>query len=153
MTFYNGESMKPYKHAIISAKKFGGVPMDFIKIHSWFDSTKSSIADVRHRMVLHNAFGIFLCEQVFGTMEQKNDGTWVRMPYIVNSDGKKVQVRDIGEQHVLDDLGTIPGLEKCLSTMPIEAWMGGGVKKKKVIRLSGIKSSELDIDYEEDLHD
>jgi hypothetical protein len=140
--------MKPYKHSVISVKKFGGISSDYQNIHDWFDTSKSSIADVRHRMLLHNAFGIYLCEQVFGTMEQKPDGSWVRMPYIVNSDGKKVQVRDIGEQHVLDDLGHIPGLEKCFSTMPIEAWMGGLIKKKKVIRLSGTKMKDLDIDYE-----
>lgn len=46
-------------------------------------------------MILHNALGIFICEQVFGT-------------YFTNSDGKIVQVRDVAEQHVLDDLGTIP---------------------------------------------
>ncbi len=33
--------------------------------------------------------GIFLCEQVFGAN-------------ITNSDGKKVSVRDIGEQHVVE---------------------------------------------------
>lgn len=87
--------MKPYKHCQISAKKFGGKPDDYLKIHNWFDQTKSTIADVRHRMILHNALGIFICEQVFGT-------------YFTNSDGKIVQVRDVAEQHVLDDLGTIP---------------------------------------------
>jgi len=151
--------MKPYKHSLISVHKFGGIPSDYQQIHDWFDTTKSSVADMRHRMVLHNAFGIFLCEQVFGTMEQKSDGTWVRMPYIVNSDGEKIQVRDVAEQHVIDDLGHIPGLEKCLSSMTIENWMGGAIKKKKVIRMSdisfnqaNIKIMDSDNDENEDLH-
>lgn len=137
--------MKPYKHSQISAHKFGGKPCDFQAIHDWFDSTKSSVADIRHRMILHNAYGIFLCEQVFGTMEQKSDGTWVRMPYIVNSDGKKVQVRDVAEQHVIDDLGHIPSLDKCLSGMVPENWMGGPIKKLKKIRMTNIELSQTNI--------
>lgn len=123
--------MKPYKHAQISVKKFGGKEHDYQPIHDWFDTTKSAVADMRHRMILHNAFGIFLCEQVFGTMEETDKG-WVRMPYITNSDGKKVQVRDIAEQHVLDDLGCIPSLDRCLSGMKLEEWMGGPLKKVKM---------------------
>lgn len=137
--------MKPYKHSLISVHKFGGIPSDYQSIHDWFDTTKSSVADVRHRMILHNAFGIFLCEQVFGTMEQKQDGSWVRMPYIVNSSGEKVQVRDVAEQHVIDDLGHIPGLEKCLAGMPVDNWMVGPIKKKKVIRMSDISFDKANI--------
>lgn len=126
--------MKPYFHSKISVSKFGGLPSDYQPIHDWFDSTKAAVADMRHRMILHNAFGIFLCEQVFGTMEQHN-GVWVRMPYITNSEGKVVQVRDIGEQHVLDDLGCIPSLDKCLGGMKLEAWMGGPIRRRKTVRL------------------
>jgi len=84
--------MKPIFHAMSSAKKFGGGPEDYIKIHNWFDHTKAHIADFRHRALLHNAWGIFICEQVFGES-------------IVNSAGKTVPVRSIGEQHVIEDLG------------------------------------------------
>lgn len=118
--------MKPWLHARISANRFGGIPEDYIAIHNWFDSTKAAIADVRHRMILHNAFGIFLCEQVFGTPDR---------PYITNSDGKQVQIRDIGEQHVLDDLGTIPPLSRCFESMTIEQWMGGPPRKRKILSL------------------
>ena len=59
--------MKPYYHAKKSVKKFGGKWNDYIVIHDWFDQTKAHIADSRHRSILHNAWGIFLCEQVFGT--------------------------------------------------------------------------------------
>lgn len=112
--------MKPYKHARISVRKFGGKVEDYMPIHNWFDHTKAHVADMRHRMLLHNSWGIYLCEQVFGE-------------YFENSDGKIIQVRDVAEQHVMDDLGTIPSLDKCLQSMTLEKWMGGPVRKKKVM--------------------
>lgn len=93
--------MKPFEHAKISAKKFGGLPTDYMKIHDWFDQTKAHVPDVRHRAVLHNSFGIFLLEQFFGST-------------LTNSDGDVISVRDIGEQHVLNDLGYIPTLATVL---------------------------------------
>lgn len=107
--------MKPLLHAKISVKKFGGIPADYIDIHNWFDQTKAHIADARHRLVLHNAFGIFLCEQVFGDVVVLPTGATKKMPYITLSTGKQVSVRDIAEQHVLDDLGHIPSLSDCMS--------------------------------------
>jgi len=104
--------VKPLYHANLSAKKHGGKPEDYIDVHDFFDSTKSALPDVRHRAVLHSAFGIFLLERVFGTS-------------IVNSDGKRVCVRDLGEEHVIQDLGFIPTLERWLKNLPIETWMGG----------------------------
>lgn len=118
--------MKPYKHCQISVKNWGGVPDDYLKIHNWFDQTKSNIPDMRHRMVLHNSFGIYLCEQVFGV-------------YFTNSDDKTVQVRDVGEQHVLDDLGFIPTLEKCFQNLSLEQWMGGIIRSKKVFSAEQIE--------------
>lgn len=128
--------MKPYLHAKISAKKFGGVPEDYLDIHTWFDHSKGHIADMRHRVILHNSFGIWLCESVFGVTMQKPDGTFYRTSYIINSDGDKVQVRDIGEQHVLDDLGHIPSLERCLAGLALETWMGGPMKKLKASKVA-----------------
>ena len=125
--------MKPLLHAKISAKKFGGNPEDYIDIHNWFDSTKQHIADTTHRMVLHNSFGVFLCEQIFGETIQMVNGQFKRMPYITNSNGKQVSVRDVAEQHVLDDLGHIPSLEKCMEGLPVHSWATGGQMSKKVI--------------------
>lgn len=48
--------MKPWIHAKISVKKFGGLPEDYIEIHNWFDQTKTHIPDSRHRLVLHNSY-------------------------------------------------------------------------------------------------
>lgn len=137
--------MKPYLHAKISAKKFGGVPEDYLDIHTWFDHSKAHVADMRHRMILHNSFGVWLCESIFGTTIQKEDGTFYRTSYIINSDGDKVQVRDVGEQHVLDDLGHIPSLDKCLQGMKLDTWMGGPMKKMKA---SKVKLSSLLADHD-----
>jgi hypothetical protein len=47
-----------------------------------------------------------------------------------------VAVRDIGEQHVLDDLGTIPSLEQCFSGMKeVSALLGAQMRHKKTITL------------------
>lgn len=112
-----GVIVKPYIHSVSSAKKWGGKPEDYQKIHDWFDSTKMLIADVRHRAILHSAFGIYLAEQVFGIN-------------ITNSDGRLVSVRDIGEQHVIEDLGHIPSAEQWLQHIPLENWMAGRAKAK-----------------------
>ena len=108
--------MKPMVHARLSAKKFGGVAEDYLAIHDFMDMTKMALPDVRHRMVLHNSVGIYIAERVFGHT-------------IVNSDNKTVHVRDIAENHVIEDLGFIPTLERCFEGMKIEAWMGGKVSK------------------------
>lgn len=125
--------MKPLIHARMSVKKFGGNIEDYIDIHDWFDSTKAHIPDATHRMVLHNSFGIYLCEQVFGEIIQTQNGTFKRMPYITNSSGKQVSVRDIAEQHVIDDLGHIPTLEKCMQGLPMHSWATGGQVSKKIV--------------------
>lgn len=108
--------MKPLLHAKISVKRFGGEIEDFLPIHNWFDQTKAHIPDATHRNVLHNAFGIFVCEQVFGV-------------YLTLKTGKQVSVRDIGEQHVLDDLGFIPTLQDCMKGIKMTTQMAGGIKK------------------------
>lgn len=104
--------MKPWLHAKNSVRRYGGKIEDYIEIHDFFDSTKAAYANIKHRSILHNTFGIFIVEKIFGKI-------------IINSDGKEVSVRDIGEDHVVEDLGFIPTLEKWLSNMPTE-------KKKEV---------------------
>jgi hypothetical protein len=107
----------PYYHAKSSAKKFGGEASDYQHIHDWFDQTKSHLPDVRHRALLHSSFGIFLAEQVFGTVLTRK------------SDGRSVPIRAIGEQHVLEDMGRIPTVQDWFKNMPMEAWMARGARK------------------------
>lgn len=116
-------AVKPFDHGRVSVKKFGGKAEDYQKLHDFFDQTKSHFPDMRHRAILHNSFGIFLLEQIFGTN-------------ITNSDGKLVSVRDVGEQHVIDDMGTIPTIQDYLSGMPFYEWLGGRVKTKKAREIS-----------------
>ena len=108
--------MKPFQHAKSSAKKWGGVPEDYQALHDFFDSSKATLPDMRHRAILHSAFGIFLLERVFGT-------------FITNSEGRRISVRDIGEDHVMEDLGFIPTVERWLKHLPMEDWMLGSKKK------------------------
>ena len=82
---------KPWIHAESSARRFGGKPEDYIEIHNLLDSSKGTIADSRHRALTHNAWFLStILERVFGVV-------------LTNSEGLKVSVRDVGEQHVLED--------------------------------------------------
>ncbi len=100
----------PYHHAVRSAQRHGGKPDDYLAIHGWFDESKAHLADFRHRALRHHSEGIFLCEAIFGTT-------------IENSDGKRVPVRTIAEQHVMDDLGWIPSVKDWLQHLYPQPWM------------------------------
>jgi len=103
---------KPWIHAKSSARRWGGTPDDYIAIHEKIDSTKMAHAEMTHRAVFHSAFGIYLIEELFGRI-------------VTNSDGREVFVRDIAEQHVIEDLGFIPSLSDWLKEMPSKPWMAG----------------------------
>ena len=109
--------MKPLLHANISVKTHGGNVDDYLPIHNFIDSSKVAMPDMRHRAILHSAFGCFLVEQMFGT-------------YMVNSAGKKISTRDIAEEHILQDLGFIPTMEHYLKNMQMQPWMSGTEKGK-----------------------
>jgi hypothetical protein len=100
----------PYYHARSSARKWGGDPADYQPIHDWFDATKAHLPDLRHRALRHHSEGIFLAEQVFGTT-------------ITNSSGRAIPVRQVGEQHVLEDLGRIPTAADWLRELQLKPWM------------------------------
>lgn len=109
---------KPWVHAKNSARKFGGVAEDYIEIHNLMDSTKGCLADNRHRALTHNSWFISAdgpLERIFGVV-------------ITNSDGKEVSVRDIGEQHILEDFGMrfIPTPQDYLEGIPLKSWMNNG---------------------------
>ncbi|MFO1045856.1 MAG: hypothetical protein U0941_29080 [Planctomycetaceae bacterium] len=102
----------PLVHAERSARKWGGSSDDYLPLHQWFDATKGHLADNRHRMLLHNSFGILLAEQVFGLA-------------LTNSSGRRVFVRDLATQHILEDLGFVPSVAQCLNELPLHPWMAG----------------------------
>lgn len=107
---------KPWIHALSSARRFGGEPADYLDIHELMDSSKATIADVRHRALTHNAWFIgTILERIFGSVRQ-------------NSAGKTYNVRDIGEQHVLEDYAQrfIPSAQDFLQEIELADWMNNG---------------------------
>ena len=120
--------MKPHLHANISAKQHGGKPEDYVAIHEFIDHSKAAVADVRHRAMLHSAWGIYVVSQVFGNV-------------ITNSDGKTVSTRDIAEEHVIQDLGFIPTMEDWLKEMPIQPWMSGTRKTRQVLSFNAPRAA------------
>jgi hypothetical protein len=133
--------MKPLQHAKISAKKHGGDFRDYLDIHEFFDQTKAHIPDMRHRAILHNSLGIYLAQQVFGEVR-------------TNSAGREYSVRDIGEDHVLEDLGTIPSMAsiiECIDTKHLK-WLGGLPKNKRTL-VTKIPRKKSDEPPEEIIHE
>lgn len=90
--------MKPLQHAQISAKTYGGVWTDYIEIHNFFDSSKSSCAHFKHRFLLHHAEGIDLAVRLFGEK-------------LTNSDGQTNSIRQILTDHLIEDVGSVVTIE------------------------------------------
>jgi len=139
--------MKPHRHARNSVKKYGGVEEDYLDIHNFMDVSKSAHADMRHRAIFHNSLGPYVVERVFGmplamldktaekfgwsdeeklaVLELLKEAKTDRACTMVNNDGVRVSVRDVAEQHVIEDLGRIPSLSNWLDNMTMQPWYGG----------------------------
>ncbi|MDD5149785.1 MAG: hypothetical protein PHC28_04805 [Flavobacterium sp.] len=117
--------MKPFLHAKIHAKKYGGIPEDYIDIDNFIDSSKQTHPDVRHRAILHNAFGCFIVEQVFGITR-------------INSAGKTYSPRDIAEDHCQQDMNRIFSVESYLRNIKIDSIM-------PINNISIIEHTEIDV--------
>ena len=137
-------------HANSSAKKFGGRPSDYIEIHEMLDSSKAYWADNRHRSIFHHTAGIYYMQKMFGIdfdaiedlktkynlgdefvkdilqLLQKNR---LKGVHLLNSDGKKIHVRDVAEQHILEDFRGrfIPSVGDYLSKMELNPWMNNAM--------------------------
>lgn len=128
---------KPHIHAKSSAKKFGGNWEDYVEIHEFMDSSKAVIADNRHRALTHNSWFISqVLPRVFGNT-------------FVNSANKIISVRDVAEQHILEDFSNrfIPSAQDYLQSIEFEPWMDNGRGKNvpdsyKKIREKNIKTSD-----------
>ncbi len=104
----------PLHHAISSARRFGGVPDDYQPIHDWFDASKEHMAYFTHRGLRHHTQGIFEAERLFGLS-------------LMNSAGRVIPIRWIGEQHVKEDCGgRIPSMSDWLGRIQPESWMATG---------------------------
>ena len=132
---------KPWVHARSSAKKFGGIPEDYIEIHNLMDSSKGCIGDNRHRTLTHNSWFIGAggpLERIFGVI-------------IKNSIGKEVSVRDVAEQHILEDFGMrfIPTPQDYLQELEIQPWMDNNrssvpASSKKIFKSKQTRAISLD---------
>lgn len=117
--------MSPYVHAQNSVKSFGGVWKDYIEIHRFLDSTKTHTVDNSHRMILHNSFGIEVCERIFGDV-------------IINSDNKPIEVRYIVIKHIEEDLGFVPTVKDWAEELQKQSWMTGNHRKMKTVHQKNI---------------
>jgi hypothetical protein len=114
--------MKPLVHAKLSVIKFGGTLDDYIDVHEFLDSSKAHVPDMRHRAILHSSFGIYIAQELFGV-------------YRVNSDGNEYSIRDICENHVIEDLGFIPTVNNWFEELVPQPWMSGLPKGFKKIEM------------------
>lgn len=105
--------MKPMYHAESSARRFGGNPEAYLPIHDLMDSSKGAMPDNRHRALTHNSWFLsVILERIFGHQ-------------IDNGNGRMVSVREIGEQHILEDFRGrfIPTAQDYLEGMEFKDWM------------------------------
>jgi len=94
--------MNIWEHSKISVRKFGGIEEDYYEIHKFIDSSKLYYFHVKHRLLLHNLYGIELATIKFGDT-------------IKNSESSIILTRDIAAEHLKEDLnGKIPSLSEWL---------------------------------------
>lgn len=112
------------------------------------DSSKSVIADQRHRALTHTSWFVgFILEKVFGET-------------LTNSDGKVVSVRDVGEDHVREDYkGFIPTPQDFLAEVPLHPWMQNGngfppscasLYQKRATKVDLFKPNDEETDCDQD---
>ena len=107
-----------YIHSKSSARRYGGDPEDYLSIHIKMDCSKAYISSNLHRALTHHSFWIHeVMIPIFGYT-------------ITNSDGRVVSVKDICEEHILEDFGMkfIPTAQDYLENMEFQDWMQNGVR-------------------------
>jgi hypothetical protein len=126
--------MIPYIHAELSAKRFGGIPEDYIDIHEILDSSKAAFPNNAHRVLTHNSwFCVTILPKVFGHQR-------------VNSDGKKYNVKDVGEYHILEDykMRFIPSVQDYLENLVVQPWMNNGAGSPNRCKLMFKNKEEIE---------
>jgi len=87
-----------WDHSRLSVRKFGGKEKDYYQIHKFIDSSKLFYFNPRHRLLLHNLWGIEIAVNKFGDT-------------ILNTNKEEILVRDIVAEHCKEDLnGRVPSL-------------------------------------------
>lgn len=120
-------------HAVSSARVFGGQPEDYTELHAWLDQSKEHFGSFQHRAMRHHAEGIFEGERKFGIT-------------IENSAGKRVPVRAVLEQHIIEDCGRIPTLSEWLEQIQPQPWMA----RHSMIRQHRTRRMETDCSVDAD---
>ena len=133
-------------HSESSAKKFGGKAEDYLEVHEFMDSSKAFCSDNRHRTLFHSTAGAYYIQKMFGVdfaaLEDLRNKYNLpesfisdflalvahnrsRGVHIKNSLGQKVHLRNIAEQHILEDFRNrfIPTLQDYLNEMDLTSWM------------------------------
>lgn len=108
--------MNPVIHSQNNVKKWGGEIEDYLPIHKKMDCSKAYFADNRHRALTHTMFWVNeVMLPLFGD-------------YITLTNGKKISVKDICEQHILEDYAMkfIPNVQDFLQEMEYLTWMQNG---------------------------
>ena len=116
--------MTPLEHAQLSVRDFKGGVDDYLELHLFIDSSKLYYPFFMHRMFTHNTFFIGICEKIFGA-------------YLTNSDGVKVAIRRLCEEHIKQDLnGFLPSMQnwveeyrKAITNKEKSSWMNSPRKK------------------------
>lgn len=100
------------------------MPNDYVAVHRFMDSSKLFYYHLKHRLLLHNLYGIELAIELLGD-------------FVINSDGKTILVRDIAAEHCREDLfGVVPTLNDWLKNADEEL--------SKEINIPQITDSELE---------
>lgn len=100
----------PYHHALSSSKRFGGRIEDYLIIHSYLDSTKSSFWNFRHRALRHHIEGVETATKLLG--------------YEINlSDGKIVSTAEVLYQHIEEDCSFLATANDWLVNMRKPLWL------------------------------
>jgi hypothetical protein len=108
----------PLHHSKSSVKRWGGKIEDYIEIHKFLDSPKSTMNNNTSRFLTHNTwFAYEVIPRVFGYN-------------ITNSAGKSVDTVDIAMLHISEDFRHkgIPTPQDYLENMVVQPWMCNGVQ-------------------------
>lgn len=131
----------PLHHANASASKYGGVPEDYLEIHELMDSSGMVLADNRHRVLTHTSWFITaILPRIFGN-------------FITNSEGKRVPVKYIGTDHILEDyhMKFVPTAQDFLENMRYQEWMQNGAGEpppsaKRLLAQEGPRTTRINFD-------
>jgi hypothetical protein len=135
--------MIPYIHAELSAKRYGGIPEDYLDIHELMDSSKAAFPNNLHRVLTHNSwFVVTILPKVFGHRRQNSEGKWYN-------------VKDVGEYHILEDfkMRFIPSVQDYLENMVMQDWMnnGAGSPRRCILQFQNRKAADEFVSRKEEI--